>query len=482
MKFSRFLLSIVLVILVGYSSCNQDKQAQTAENQTIKTNKSIPNYTLKEGVLTVLMDNSLTSYFIFQGEAMGYEYEMLKLFAEENNLKLDVKIINQVENILDSLTVGKGDLAAANLAITKNRMEQVAFTESLFRTKQILVQRLPENVATLTRDQIEGNLVRDRLDLADESVMVRKNSSYELTLQNLISETGLNVTIEYGPGDLVTEHLIDMVSSGTIDYTICDQNKAELFKALHENIDIITPMTLNQPIAWAVNKESTELLDQLNDWIANRIGSLEYNMINNRYFEMNRRKEKLLSKEYDLVKQGKISEYDAIIKRYATTLNWDWRLLTAQIYKESHFNPKTRSWRGAIGLMQLLPRTANSYGVSKNELTEPEKNIMAGTKHLKMLEDHWKSSLTDSMEIVKFTLGAYNVGHGHVEDAINLAKKHDLDPKKWDDNVAQMLLNKSIPKYYKDPVVKYGYCRGREPVNYVTTIFENYELYRQFTD
>ncbi|MCK5209475.1 MAG: lytic transglycosylase F, partial [Cyclobacteriaceae bacterium] len=87
-----------------------------------------------------------------------------------------------------------------------------------------------------------------------------------------------------------------------------------------------------------------------------------------------------------------------------------------------------------------------------------------------------------SLEIIKFTLGSYNVGLGHVQDAIRLAEKYNVNTKKWDDNVAQMLLNKSIPKYYKDPVVKYGYCRGKEPVNYVKTIFKNYELYCQFTD
>ncbi|MCK5701655.1 MAG: transglycosylase SLT domain-containing protein, partial [Cyclobacteriaceae bacterium] len=148
---------------------------------------------------------------------------------------------------------------------------------------------------------------------------------------------------------------------------------------------------------------------------------------------------------------------------------------------ESMFNPKTKSWRGATGLMQLMPRTAQSYGIQPKELVIPEKNVNAGTKHLTMLEDHWKKELTDSLEIIKFTLGSYNVGLGHVQDAIRLANKFKYDTKTWDENVAQMLLNKSIPKYYKDPVVKYGYCRGREPVNYVKSIFQNYELYSQFT-
>ncbi|MCK5104575.1 MAG: transglycosylase SLT domain-containing protein, partial [Cyclobacteriaceae bacterium] len=361
------------------------------------------------------------------------------------------------------------------------RMEEVAFTDHLFRTKQVLVQRLPDNIQKLTRDEIEKSLIRDRLDLESKDVMVRKNSSYELILNNLVAETGLELNINYASGDLVTEHLIDMVSNKEIDFTICDQNKAEIFNAYYDNIDIQTPMSLSQPIAWAVNKESSELLSKLNSWISKRKGSLEFNMINNRYFEMTKRKERLITKEYDYVKEGIISDYDELIKKYSAELNWDWRLLTALIYQESMFNPKTKSWRGATGLMQLMPRTAQSYGIQPKELVVPEKNIIAGTQHLAMLENYWKNELTDSLEIIKFTLGSYNVGLGHVQDAIRLAEKYNVNTKKWDDNVAQMLLNKSIPKYYKDPVVKYGYCRGREPVNYVKSILSNYELYRQFT-
>lgn len=485
MKHFNFLFVVLLLEIIIISSCRQNKRTQGADNETINgpiLTYSSPLYTKEEGVLKVLIDNSLTSYFIFKGQAMGFEYEMLELFAKENNLTLELNIIYNVENILDSLIAGKGDLVAANLTISGERMKKVAFSDPLFRTQQILVQRLPDDIENLTRDQIENGLIRDRLDLNKKSVMIRKNSSYELMLQNLISETGLALNIEYSSGDVVTEQLMEMVSLKEIDYTICDQNKAQIFNAYFDNLDIKTPMSLSQPIAWAINKGSTELQEKLNIWIEKRAGSLEFNMINNKYFELNKRKEKLISSEYDYIKDGKISDYDDLIKKYATTLNWDWRLLTAQIYKESKFDPKTTSWRGAVGLMQLMPRTVKVYGLHAKQLTDPEKNIEGGTKHLKMLEKHWSDVISDSLEIVKFTLGSYNVGQGHVEDAMRLAEKYDLNKSVWDGNVAQMLLNKSIPKYYKDPVVKYGYCRGKEPVNYVVSIFNNYELYRQFTN
>ena len=485
MKHVSFWFGVGLCIILTISSCNSNKNEQSSDSKYVINKKNdyvAPLHTKKDGVLTVLMDNSLTSYFIYQGEAMGFEYEMLSLFTDENDLKLEIKIIDDVEHILDSLEAGQGDLVAANLTITQERMKKVAFTKPLLRTQQILVQRLPENIKGLTKDQIEYHLIRDRLDLAGKRIMIRKNSSYDLMLRNLVAETGLDLHIEYAPGDFVTEHIIDMVASNEIDFTICDLNKAQIFNAYYDNLDLKTPMSLSQPIAWAINKESTTLKEKLNSWIQKREGTLEFNMIKNKYFELSKRQENLISKEYDFVRDGNISEYDDLIKKYASTINWDWKLLSAQIYKESKFNPKTKSWRGAVGLMQLMPRTAKSYGLQGRQLTDPEKNIHGGVQHLKMLEDHWRGVLGDSLEIIKFTLGSYNVGQGHIEDAMRLAEKYDLNKLVWDDNVAQMLLKKSIPKYYKDPVVKYGYCRGKEPVNYVTSIFNSYELYKQFAN
>jgi len=477
-------LIVYVVITVIFHSCN-NSQNKTGSDELQTDEQAVENtydLTIEDGILTALMDNSFTSYFIHKGQPLGYEYEMLKLFADENELKLDVKIISNIENILDTLLEGKGDLVASNLSISQERMEFVSFSKPLLRTRQVLVQRIPENRSQLTKQEIEESLIRDRLDLEGKSVMVRKNSSYELILKNLISETGIDLEIEYAPGDYVTEQLIDMVSSGEIDFTICDENKAIIFNAYYDNIDIATPMSLSQPIAWAINKKATALKSIVDEWIERRKGSLEFNMITNRYFDLDRGQERFVAREFENIKGGKISKYDDIIKKYATTLEWDWRLLTAQIYKESKFNPNTRSWRGALGLMQVMPRTANSYGIRPNELVNPEKNIIAGTKHLAMLENEWGNILEDSTEIVKFTLGSYNVGKGHVEDAIRLAEKYGLKSNKWDKNVAQMLLNKSIPKYYKDPVVKYGYCRGREPVSYVETIIQDYELYKEFTN
>ena len=154
--------------------------------------------------------------------------------------------------------------------------------------------------------------------------------------------------------------------------------------------------------------------------------------------------------------------------------------MAALIFQESRFDPKTKSWAGAIGLMQVMPRTGSEYGAK--DLFDPEQNLMAGTSHLLWLNDYWKKEILDEEELEKFMFGSYNVGQGHVRDAMRLAEKYGKDPAKWDDNVAYFLQMKSKPKYFKDPVVKFGYCRGEEPVNYVKHIYYHYQQYRLFMD
>jgi membrane-bound lytic murein transglycosylase F len=157
-------------------------------------------------------------------------------------------------------------------------------------------------------------------------------------------------------------------------------------------------------------------------------------------------------------------------------LGWDWRLLASQVYQESRFNPKAKSWAGAVGLMQMLPETAREYG-AKN-LYDSYENLRAGANYLKWLLNYWKD-IEDETERVKFAMASYNCGFGHVEDAQKLAEKYDAESDVWTDQVNQYILKLSEKKFFNDEVVKYGYCRGEEPYKYVQEIFERYEHYKR---
>ena len=172
---------------------------------------------------------------------------------------------------------------------------------------------------------------------------------------------------------------------------------------------------------------------------------------------------------------GVISHYDGYFQHYAATIRWDWRLMAAQCYQESTFDPQAHSWAGACGLMQIMPTTADHLGLSRADIYDPEKNIQAAAKYLGELQ-HTFSDIPEPSERTKFVLAAYNGGHFHIRDAQMLAAKHGKNHKRWGE-VEPFVLGLAKPEYYNDPVVKYGYMRGSETVDYVRKIHERWRGY-----
>ena len=172
---------------------------------------------------------------------------------------------------------------------------------------------------------------------------------------------------------------------------------------------------------------------------------------------------------------GLISKYDALFQKYAPVARWDWRLMAAQCYQESCFDPQARSWAGARGLMQIMPNTAAHLGLSMAQIHEPEPNISAGAKYLQELMSMF-GDIPNFQERQNFVLAAYNGGPGHVRDAMALAQKHGEDAKSWS-SVSRYLALLSNPEYYRDPVVKNGYMRSSETIDYVERIRSRYAQY-----
>lgn len=173
---------------------------------------------------------------------------------------------------------------------------------------------------------------------------------------------------------------------------------------------------------------------------------------------------------------GVISHYDGFFQRYASIIRWDWRLMAAQCYQESTFDPQARSWAGACGLMQIMPGTADHLGLPRGSIFDPEQNIAAAAKYLGEL-DHTFADIPDRSERTKFVLAAYNGGHFHIRDAMALARKNGKNALHWRE-VEPYVLGLSKAEYYNDPVVKYGYMRGSETVDYVRKIHERWNGYR----
>ncbi len=477
----RTLHYILYIILFCLVACRPSSSSRVGNDQIKERREFIAQFDLEEikkrGYLIAIMENSSTGLFIYKGKTMGYEYELLKLFCDEQGIQLRINLTKNLNEAFNKLNTGEGDILAYNLTVTKERKKRIAFTNYLNLQKQVLIQRKPTNWRQMKLHEIESQVIRNPVDLIGKEIVVRPYSAYYNRLVNLSDEIGGDIKIIPGDKDIETEQLIEQVAKGMIDYTVAEEDVALVNRTYYPNLDIKTAISFPTQIALGIRKNAPILLSELNEWISNMRKTVDYYVIYDKYFKSSKSAlRRSLSKYSSINDEGSISPYDSLIKTAAEELGWDWYLLAAQIFRESKFDPTVESWAGAIGLMQVLPRTAKEYGVS--DLTDPELNIYAGKSHLKWLQNQWKREVKDPEERLFFILASYNVGLGHLQDAVRLTEKYGGDGTKWEE-VKDYLLKKSYKKYYTDPVVKHGYCRGTEPVQYVNLILDIYENYKE---
>ncbi|MCR4852595.1 MAG: transglycosylase SLT domain-containing protein [Prevotella sp.] len=225
---------------------------------------------------------------------------------------------------------------------------------------------------------------------------------------------------------------------------------------------------------WAVGKRNAELVKALEAWFSDDMIAAVKNE-EKQLLNAPKVHRKVFSPFLNR-SGGVISKYDALFQKYAPRARWDWRLMAAQCYQESCFDPNARSWAGAQGLMQIMPKTAEHLGISQEKVCDPETNIKGAAQLIAELSTSF-SDIPNSTERQLFVLASYNGGSGHVRDAMALCRKQGGNPHSWND-VSRALLLLRDPQYYNDPVVKYGYIRSTETVDYVERIRQRYAQYR----
>jgi len=452
----------------------------------------------KRGSLIVLAPYNSTTYFIYQGEPAGYEYELLGAFAKDLGVALKMVVVTDPKSLFPLLNSGEGDLAAARLTppvgptTALENQSPVSFTRALYRTEPVLVQQdKPPSAAgegtqkalepgpadTLPEMDIQARLVTRPSQLAGRTVSLPEKSAYHQMLIELSEEISGDIYVVEMGEKIQDETLAQKVARGEVQFTVMQKNLADLKEAEFKNLKVRPILGQTQGVSWALRKNSPGLMDELNRWIGEKKNGAFFDGLYQKYFIDRRRYLERVQSEYLTSTTGKLSEYDPLIKQYAGELGWDWRLLASQAFQESRFHPAARSWAGATGLLQLMPATARQFGVT-NAL-DPADNVQGAVKFLKWLEEFWAKRIPDENERLKFILASYNCGAGHVEDAQRLTEKYGGNPQVWED-VSYWLLQKSTQQYSSDAVVKFGFCRGIEPVNYVSNILERFNHYKQF--
>ena len=428
----------------------------------------------KRGKLIAVTDFNSTDYFIYKGEPMGFNYELLKSFSDFIGIDLEIIAENSIDRAFALVQSGEADLLAFGLPAGSSENSRIIFTNPVDTTRQVLVQRKPINWRKLPEDSVEKNLIRDERELAEKRVYVQEKSAHGERLAKMEKEIGGKVNIIPVPYE--SEKLIQHVANGEIDYTVCDENVAIVNATYYPDIDVSTPVSLSQNLAWGVRKENSEnLLKELNRWISVYINTTSYSLLHAKYYR-NARSSTIIKSDYYSLSTGRVSKYDDLIREFSLNINWDWRLLASLICQESQFKPDVTSGAGAYGLMQIMPVTGRNFGIDIT--ASPKNNIRAGILYISWLNELFKSKVPDQQERLYFILAAYNAGPGHVLDAIRLTEKNGMDPQRWEGNVAVWLLKKSEPLYYRDSVVRNGYFRGKESVKFVSEVLDRFEHYK----
>ncbi len=488
MYLAIFIIFVTAILFLKETNNKIEVEQQVIQSQTFPESaltSHLPEIDLdsivSRGKLIALTRYNANSFFLYRGQPMGYEYELLKLFADELGVELEIKIPTTRDSLFIMLNNGEGDLIASNLAITLERSENVDFSIHHNTTRQMLVQRKPDNWRRQRRHVTEAELIRNPLDLIGHTVSVRRGSNYYQRLNNLMHEIGGVITIDSMPNSYETDEIIRLVNEGEIEFTIADENIAEINTTVYPNLDMRTPISFSQRIAWAFRKSSPELREAADEWMIKLKSNQSpvYYVIYNKYYKGDRRFRQRTTSDYFSLETGNISPFDTLFKKYSSDTLFPWTLLASQAYQESHFDPNTQSWAGAVGLMQLMPTTAEELGVT--DMKEPDQSVRAGARYLKKLYDNYWTELPDS-EAIKFTLASYNAGPGHVLDAQRLADYLNLDSTIWDGNVAEAIKMLADPQFFYNDVVKYGMCRGKEPFDYVREILQRKQIYDGFVE
>lgn len=469
---------ILFFLLIIFYSCQSENPDKDFDENAEKFSRDLDEIK-KSGVLRALTIYSGTTYFLYKGRPMGFEYELLERLAKDLDVELEMVIAKDENKLIELLQNGEGDLLAYGYTITESRKKRINFTTPLYLSHQVLIQRKPENWRQMKLHEIKNYLVTNPVELIGDTISVKRNSSYASRVVNLSNELGGEIVIDTLRGTLSTDKIIKKVADGDLKYTIADENIAFINSSYYPILDIGTSLSLSQRIGWAVRKRDTQLLARVNHWLEKAKKTTDYHVIYNKYFKNKRLYNNRVKSDFYSLNENKISPYDEIIKKNAEAIDWDWKLLASVAYQESQFQPDRDSWAGASGLMQIMPATARELGVT--DPYNPDQSLRAGAKYLnQMVRSH--ENVRDSIQRIKFALGSYNCGLYHVKDAQKLAEKQGLNPLIWDDNVELALLDLSFPEHYNKPFIKYGYVRGEEPYNYVKEIFKRYEHYQKFID
>lgn len=457
---TRYSFTLVTAVLSGLLAILLAACSQGGDGSGLGSGRSVPasfaELSETGGELVVLTLEGPTSYYESEGEATGYEVELAEAFAREHDLEIRFVVKRNIDTLFEALNNREGHIGAAGLTSTPGRRERIEFGPAYKNVRQQLV----------CHD--DSDQPRRLEQLANVRIAVVAGSSYAETMEEIgVEHPEIGWTArEVGSA----MPLLTGVDRGSIDCTIADSNLVAYARRRHPELAIPMSLTEDQPLAWAVAPGVEGLHEALADWFAQSHDNDLLQALDERWYGH--------FDEFDYIDvvrfierlDERLPRFRSYFERAAQEMPFDWTLLAAQAYQESHWDPDARSPTGVEGLMMLTMSTAARVGVENRR--DPRQSVQGGAAYLADLYERIPDGVQGE-DRLWFALGAYNVGLGHVYDARALAERRGLNKNDWDD-VAEVLPLLSQPEFYQQ--ARHGYCRGHEPVHYVRKIREYYAM------
>lgn len=411
-----------------------------------------------QGTITVVTRNSPTTYFEDRTGATGYEFELAQAYADYLGVNLKVEVASSLDEIFDLLDTGKADFAAAGLTLTPERQRWYRFSEPYQYIREQVVYR-----RTTSKP-------RDLNDLPGKMLVVISNSSHSETLRAAQADALPELSWSETP-DLDTTDLLQMVEDGEINFTVVDSNTFDTIQAYFPNVAPGFDLKTDQPLAWAFPVQRDNSIHQSADqFFATRKARNLLATLNERYYGHLDELDYVGAKRFLRQTTRKLERYREFFVTAAHSAGFDWRLLAAVGYQESHWDPLATSPTGVRGLMMLTMATAEYLGVP--DRLDPEQSILGGGRYLAELRERLGDQVAEP-DRTWLALAAYNIGYGHLQDARKMAYEMGGNPNLWRD-VKETLPLLSQRRYFGN--TKHGYARGWEAVDYVQNIRRYYDV------
>ena len=424
----------------------------------------------RSGVLRIITFYNSRTYFIHKGGQAGFDFELIERFANENELTVEVVIAQPGDELISMLNSGQGDVVCAGMPATSDADQFVTLSRPTGFSSKVVI---------ISDDSPIGTQISQ---LAGQSLTIPWGCPFLSVLQETRQESGVPFRINQGPSQVESEELMTLVGQGRLQAVVVDNLTAQAGMAWIDGLKLGPSLGDEHPTVWMVRKNSSELADKINPFLKKHLRinesgrwrrSQTYGIIFDRYFANEKTIQQFREAAHRPDISGRISGYDAMVRRQAEPLGLDWRMVSALMYQESRFYTRARSNADARGLMQVLPAFA---GPQADSLYHPAPNIRAG---LRLMATTYNSfAYLDSLDRWRFTLATYHAGVGHVTDARRMAMDYGRDPNSWERGLLLTLPRLMQHRHYRD--TRHGFYRGAETVDYVEEIINRYRTYCRF--